>query len=85
MIAFQPTAHTEAQPIRRSTGTTEKVSECTTHQYGAQTMAAQRRHRATVSDGGRGMGGYGTGSYRLCLRACWYEGVFRASDARLSA
>ena len=41
MIAFQPTAATEAQPIRRSTGTTEKVSECTQHQYGMQTMAAQ--------------------------------------------
>ena len=56
MIAFQPTAHTEAQPIRRSTGTTEKVSECTTHQYGVQTMAAQRCHKATVSHGSHGTG-----------------------------
>ena len=28
---------------------------------------------------------YGTGSYSLCGRACWYEGVLHALDARLGA
>ena len=39
---FQPTAHIEARPIRRSTGTMEKVSECTTHQGGRQPPSRMR-------------------------------------------